>query len=81
MISLDLVCGRNRQRMKLIDAGNAAHHVLESRLIGFVVGNIVNRRGTTGPLLSPSCQILDGDFFRIADIDDFPDGTLQRHQP
>lgn len=68
------------QGMKLIDAGNTTHHVFESWLIGFVVRNIVDRRGTVSPLRHHLGEILNGDFFRISNIDDFADGALQREQ-
>src|SRR6266700_4979232 len=66
--------------VELFDRGHAAHHVLKAGFVGLVVGYILNGRGTVGALLHSLCQCLDGDFFGVADVDDFADGTIRVHE-
>src|SRR5713101_501785 len=65
----DFIQGSTRtesgEGMELIDARHTAHHVLEARFIGLVVGHVLNGRGTASALLHSLCQSLDGDFLGV----------------
>ena len=62
--------------VEFIDAGDAAHHVFEAGLVGLVVGDEFDGGGAAGALLDALGQAFDGDFFGVADVDDFADGAL-----
>ena len=66
--------------VELIDAGDAAHHVLEAGFVGLVIGNVLDGRGTAGALFHFVGESFDGDFLGVADVDDFADGALEVHE-
>src|SRR5713226_1507155 len=66
--------------LKLIDGGDAAHHILKAGLVGLVVRDVLDGRGTGGAVFDPASEILDGDFLGVADVNDFTDGTLRIHE-
>src|SRR5882672_3356839 len=66
--------------LEFFHGGHAAHHVLEAGFIGFVVGNVLDRRGAAGAFFHPSRESLDSDFLSVANIDDFADGTVGVHK-
>ncbi len=63
------------------NAGNSPEHVLESRLIGLIVGNVLDPRGTARSLLHQLRQSFNGDFVIVAYVDDFTDRLVGGNQP
>src|SRR5271154_5087847 len=61
---------------EFIDARDAAHHVFEPGLVGFVVRDEFDGGHAVGALLHEVRESLDGDFFGVANVDDFADGML-----
>src|SRR5580704_18433731 len=78
-------CARAKagEGFKFVDAGDAAHHIFEAGLVRFVVRYEFEGRHAVGALLNELREFLDGDFFRIAHVDDFADrmwGVDQTHE-
>src|SRR6201987_965475 len=66
--------------MEFLDGWHAAHHVLESGLVGLIVRNVFDGRRAGGALLDALGESFDGDFLGVADIHDFTDGWWRVHQ-
>src|SRR5579883_344713 len=68
------------QRVKFLNGGYAAHHVLEARFVSLIVGYILNWRRAFSPLLDDFSQVFNRYFFRVANVNHFTYSAVQRHQ-
>src|SRR5260370_37044304 len=66
--------------LELIDGGDAAHHVLEAGLVGLVVWHVLDGRRTGGAEFQPESEVVNGDFVRGAEVDEFSRGTIGVHE-
>src|SRR5882672_102180 len=57
------------ERVKLVDTGNAAHHVFEARFIRLIIGNVSDFGLAVGSSFDGFGKIGDGDFLSVADVD------------
>jgi len=66
--------------VEFVDTGDAAHHVLEARFVGLVVGDEFDGGRAAGAPFDQLGEAFDGDFFGVADVDDFADGAVGVHE-
>src|SRR5580700_4249734 len=58
------------ERLEFIDAGDAPHHILKTRLVGLVVRNKFDGRRAVRAELDQLRERFDGDLFGVPDIYD-----------
>src|ERR1700733_6464513 len=61
---------------EFVNARDASHHVFKPGLVGFVIRDEFDGGHAVGALLHEPRESLDGDFFSVADVDDFADGMF-----
>jgi len=66
--------------VELIDAGDTAHHVLETRFVGLIVGDEFDGGRAVGAVLDQLREAFDGNLFCVADVYDLADGAVGVHQ-
>lgn len=66
--------------LEFIDAGNAAHHVLEAWFVGLIVGYEFDGGRAACALFYTLGEAFDGDFFGVTNVDDFADGAVGVHE-
>jgi len=66
--------------LEFIDTRDAAHHVFEARFVGLVVGYEFDGGRAASALFDELGEAFDGDFFGVANVDDFADGAVGVHE-